>query len=51
MGEQLRSVEVIITVDTNKQTKHKTLQPLPGEDWIDFIERIREHLEAMTNVG
>lgn len=48
--ERLRSVEVILTVDTNKQTKTKTLRPAPGESWSEFVERIREVLEMLTNV-
>lgn len=50
MAEQLRSVEVTITVDTNKRTTQKTLRPYPDEDTLDFIERIGEVLKVMKDV-
>ena len=50
MAERVRSVEVAITVDTNKDTRTWTLRPEPDEDLVDFVERIRELLERLTDV-
>lgn len=49
--ERIRSVEVTVTVGTNKQTYAKTFTPYEDESWADFMVRVAEATEEMTNVA
>lgn len=42
--ERLRSIEVSITVDTNKQTTIDLLKPFEDESVEEFAERVKEAL-------
>lgn len=51
MAERVRSVEVVVTVDTNKQTKSRRFTPYEGESWSDFMARVAEATEELLDVG
>lgn len=45
MPELIRSIEVVIVVDTNKNTRRVKLEPARDEPFVDFIERVKAALE------
>ncbi len=48
MPTLLRSVEVTLTVDTNKRTTVETLQLGEDETIEEFAQRVRETLEGLV---
>lgn len=50
MAERIRSVTVVITVDTNKQTRQRRLSLDEDETYEDFERRIAEAVEQLTEI-